>query len=117
MAEDTGSKTKKVFKIVIDYSNTQDGYVMVRFTSQTTKRIKAQAKGPATIYTYNTTPGIWEVFPISDGNGKYQVAVFENVSGTTWQRMDPTFASSGNKRAGVVKYIGDSSNDTVKYLY
>ena len=84
VAEATGTKTKKVSKAVIDYSNTQDGYVMVQFTGQTTKRIKAQVKGPTTTYTYNVTPGIWEVFPISDGNGKYQVAVFENVSGTKY---------------------------------
>ena len=80
----SGTKTKKVAKAVIDYSNTQDGYVMVQFTGQTKTRIKAQVKGPTTTYTYNVTPGIWEVFPISDGNGKYQVSVFENVSGTKY---------------------------------
>ena len=80
----SGTKTKKVSKAVIDYSNTQDGYVMVQFTGTTKTRIKAQVKGPTTTYTYNVTPGIWEVFPISDGNGKYQVSVFENVSGTKY---------------------------------
>ena len=80
----SGTKTKKVTKAVIDYSNTQDGYVMVQFTGTTKTRIKAQVKGPATTYTYNVTPGVWEVFPISDGNGKYQVSVFENVSGTKY---------------------------------
>ena len=80
----SGTKTKKVAKAVIDYSNTQDGYVMVQFTGTTKTRIKAQVKGPTTTYTYNVTPGIWEVFPISDGNGKYQVSVFENVSGTKY---------------------------------
>ena len=80
----SGTKTKKVAKAVIDYSNTQDGYVMVQFTGTTKTRIKAQVKGPTTTYTYNVTPGVWEVFPISDGNGKYQVSVFENVSGTKY---------------------------------
>jgi hypothetical protein len=80
----SGTKTKKVSKAVIDYSNTQDGYVMVQFTGTTKTRIKAQVKGPTTTYTYNVTPGVWEVFPISDGNGKYQVSVFENVSGTKY---------------------------------
>ena len=80
----SGTKTKKGSKAVIDYSNTQDGYVMVQFTGQTKTRIKAQVKGPTTTYTYNVTPGTWEVFPISDGNGKYQVSVFENVSGTKY---------------------------------
>jgi len=37
--------------------------------------------------------------------------------GTTWQRMDPTFASSSNSSDSIMKYIGDGSNYTVKYLY
>lgn len=38
-------------------------------------------------------------------------------NGTTWQRMDPTFASSGQGNEEIMKYIGDGSNYTVKYLY
>ena len=38
-------------------------------------------------------------------------------NGTTWQRMDPTFASTGKQSASVMKYIGDGKNYTVKYLY
>ena len=37
--------------------------------------------------------------------------------GTTWQRMDPTFASSGKSSESIMKYIGDGSNYKVKYLY
>ena len=37
--------------------------------------------------------------------------------GTTWQRMDPTFASSGNSSESIMEYIGDGSNYTAKYLY
>lgn len=37
--------------------------------------------------------------------------------GTTWQRMDPTFASSGNSSEAILKYIGDGANYTTKYLY
>ena len=37
--------------------------------------------------------------------------------GTTWKRMDPTFASSGNKSEAIMKYIGDGSNYTEKYIY
>ena len=82
--EASGTKEKRVTIAVIDYSNTDDGYVMVQFPGQTTKRLKGQVKGPATTYTYNLTPGQWEVFPLSDGNGKYQVSVYENVSGTKY---------------------------------
>ena len=64
---------------VIDHSNASDGYVMVQYTADTTKRLKAQVKGPSTTYTYNLNPKEWTVFPLSDGNGDYQVSVFENV--------------------------------------
>lgn len=84
LAVASGEKVKKSDKAVIDYSNTADGYVMVQYTAQTSKRLKVQVKGPTTTYTYNLTPGKWETFPLSDGNGTYQVALFENVSGSKY---------------------------------
>ena len=80
----SGTLVKKNGKAVIDYSNTKDGYVMVQYTAQTSKRLKAQVKGPTTTYTYNLKQGQWTVFPLSDGNGSYQVSVFQNVSGTRY---------------------------------
>ena len=79
-AEASGAKEKKNDRAVIDYSNTADGYVMVQFKADTEKRLKAQVTGPATTYTYDLTAKEWEVFPLSDGNGAYQVTVFENVA-------------------------------------
>ncbi len=64
---------------VIDYSNNSDGYVMVKFTENTDKAIRVQIVGPSTTYTYIVSPGSWEVFPLSDGSGDYQVKVFKNV--------------------------------------
>lgn len=80
----SGTLVQASDKAVIDYSNTKDGYVMVRYTASTTQRLKAQVKGPTTTYTYNLTAGKWETFPLSDGNGTYQVIVYENVSGTRY---------------------------------
>lgn len=37
--------------------------------------------------------------------------------GTTWQRMDPTFISSGKGSENIKKFVGDGSNYTQKYLY
>lgn len=48
-----GTLAKKNDKAVVDYSNTKDGYVMVQYTAQTDKRLKAQVKGPTT--TIHTT--------------------------------------------------------------
>ena len=83
----SGTKTRENGKAVIDYSNTQDGYVMVQYTASTAKRLKAQVKGPTTTYTYNLTVGKWATFPLSDGNGSYQVTVYENISDTRYSTV------------------------------
>ena len=83
----SGTKVKRNSRAVIDYSNTADGYVMIKFTAATQKRIKAQVKGPTTTYTYNITPGKWEVLPLSDGEGNYQFKVFENISGNKYSSV------------------------------
>lgn len=64
---------------VIDYSHTEDGYVMARYTSETDKRLKLRVIGPTTTYTYNLPVDEWTVFPLSDGNGGYTVAVYINT--------------------------------------
>ena len=69
---------------VIDYSNTAEGYVMVQYTAQTEQRLKVQIKCPSTTYTYDLTPGLWASFPLSDGNGDYQITVYRNVTGSKY---------------------------------
>lgn len=77
----SGTAVKTNTKAVIDYSNIADGYVMVKYTASTAKKLKAQVKGPSgTTYTYNLTAGQWATFPLSDENGSYKVTVYENVS-------------------------------------
>lgn len=73
---------------VIDYSNTADGYVMAQYRAETDKKLKAQVKGPTTTYTYTIQPGQWVTFPLSDGNGAYQVSVFRNVEGTKYALVE-----------------------------
>ena len=81
----SGTKTQKNQKAVIDYSNTADGYVMVKYTASTTQRLKVLVKGPTTTYTYNLqADSAWDTYPLSDGNGSYSVSVYENVSGTKY---------------------------------
>lgn len=75
---------KRSDKAVIDYTDTADGYVQAQFTAATQKKLKAQVKGPAITYTYNMTAGKLETFPLSDGNGKYQVTVYENTTGNKY---------------------------------
>lgn len=46
LPEASGTLVQSNGKAVIDYSNTADGYVMVKYTAATTKRLKVQVKGP-----------------------------------------------------------------------
>ncbi len=64
---------------VIDYSNTCDGYVMVKYAVPCDDRLKVQLKGPQTTYSYNIMPESWEVFPLSQGDGSYTLTVYRNV--------------------------------------
>jgi len=63
----------------IDYSNTGEGYVMVRYTGTSQQRLKVQIKGPSTTYTYNLPREQWTAFPLSDENGQYHITVYINV--------------------------------------
>ena len=52
---------------------------MVQYLKEQANRLKVQVKGPTTTYTYNLNVMEWTTFPLSDGNGDYQVLVYENV--------------------------------------
>ncbi len=81
----SGRLTAQNAKAVIDYSNTGDGYVMVRYTAATQKRLKVIVQGPTEVkYQYNVNWDEWTVFPLSDGNGQYEVTVYENTTGSKY---------------------------------
>lgn len=48
-------------------------------------------------------------------NGWVDNAIY--FDGTTWHRMDPTFASNGNRSEKIMQYIGNGSNYQVKNSY
>ncbi len=75
----SGEKAEQNGEAVIDYSHIEDGYVMAQYTAETGSRLKAQVKGPSTTYTYDLSQRAWTVFPLSDGNGDYQVVIYKNV--------------------------------------
>ena len=80
----SGEKVEANDKVQIDYSHTDDGYIMVLYTEDTYKKLKVQIKGPTTTYTYNLYPAEWVVYPLTDGNGSYQFKVYQNVSGSQY---------------------------------
>jgi len=86
----SGSQTSTNQRSIIDFSNARDGYVMVRVTSSTTRQLRVRVTGPSNvIYQYRLDQGgAWEVFPLSDGNGRYNVQLFEQVQGNSFQTLN-----------------------------
>ena len=85
--EHSGTAEKRNEKAVIDYSHTDDGYFMVQRLSNTNRRFKVLVKVGGKTYNYNLDTGDWAAFPLSEGNGSYQVSVRENVSGTKYANV------------------------------
>lgn len=69
---------------VIDYSHAASGYIMADYTGSSQK-VKLRITGPDTIvYTYDLHGNGYETFPLSSGNGNYDVTVYENISGNDY---------------------------------
>ena len=76
--EETGTIVEENEDAVIDYSNTEEGYVMVDYIHPTENRLKIQVVGPQTTYNYDLQEDVWTTFPLSDGDGEYKVTVYES---------------------------------------
>lgn len=83
----SGTVTYKNDKATLDASNVSEGYIMVKYTGSVGK-IKVQiTKSGSETYTYDlSNSGVYEVFPLSEGSGSYQVKVFENIQGNQYSQ-------------------------------
>ncbi|MBE6631814.1 MAG: transglutaminase domain-containing protein [Ruminococcaceae bacterium] len=59
---------------------------------------------------YHAWISVW-----TEESGWIDGAIF--FDGSSWHRMDPTFASSSDRSDYIMQYIGDGKNYTAKYLY
>jgi hypothetical protein len=81
----SGTRVEKNDLAEIDYSNIEDGYVMVRWLRPTNLRLRVRVTGPTFEYIYDlNNSGDFEVFPLADGNGSYVVTVFEQIEGSRY---------------------------------
>lgn len=71
--------------VTVDASNTSHGYVMVRYSGSALK-IKVQVtKSGKEAYTYDlNSKSAYEVFPLTEGDGSYQIRVLEQVQGNQY---------------------------------
>jgi hypothetical protein len=81
----SGVRVSENDKAVIDYSNAEDGYIMVKYLINNTRKHKVLITGPSELqYKYDLAPGAFEIFPLTDGNGTYAVDVWEQIEGTKY---------------------------------
>lgn len=65
---------------ILDASHTEDGYIMLTYLGSSPK-VKMQIKGPDEVtYTYDIKSGGYDTFPLSAGDGSYDIGVYENIT-------------------------------------
>lgn len=81
----SGALTDSNKLATIDYSNTSDGYVMAKYTGSVSL-IKVQVTGPNGVtQTYTlSSDGSYGSFPLTGGNGSYQINIYENMGGKSY---------------------------------
>ena len=82
----SGTDVRKNAKAELDVSNVKDGYFMAKFVANTGKKVMALVTGPSGVryqYVLNNNSR-YEVLPLTDGNGEYQLMVCENTSGSNY---------------------------------
>ena len=79
-------------KASIDASNLEEGYVIIQYTGGKDVRIKAQvSRLDGSAYSYDIDPkGKAEIIPLTEGNGKYTIGVFENIQGSKYAQAYST---------------------------
>lgn len=82
--EASGTITYGTDEITLDASHADNGYLCIRYTGSCSK-VKLQITGPdAVTYTYNLSGNDFEAFPLTAGDGTYQVGVYENIADTQY---------------------------------
>ncbi len=80
----SGDKTAEEDGALIDYSNTNDGYVMIKYTGDN-PTIKVRITGPdQNPYTYDLIGSDYTTYPLTVGSGKYTVEVLEHMEGDSY---------------------------------
>ena len=75
-----GFLTKEDDKVLVDYSNTSQGYIMAKAKTENHKRIKVMLIKDDEKYTYDLNKeNEYEVYPLNMGDGEYTIKVYENM--------------------------------------
>ncbi|RKM55895.1 transglutaminase domain-containing protein [Butyrivibrio sp. X503] len=137
-----GTDTKENEFAHVDYSNSSEGYIAIRYLGSSPK-VKLQVTGPDEVtYTYNLSNDVPkdEIFPLQSGDGNYIVNVFENITSNRYslvfstelsvtlkneftpflypnQFVDFTKDSLGVKEAETLAYPCDNDLEVISQIY
>ena len=71
---------------IVDTSNTSHGYVTVNYTSSAKLKVGIQYNGGTTVYR-DCPSGKDASFSLDQGDGKYTVTLYRNVSGSSYEEV------------------------------
>ena len=71
---------------IVDMSNTSHGYVTVNYTSSARLKVGIQYNGGKTVYR-DCPSGKDASFSLDQGDGKYTVTLYRNVSGSSYEEV------------------------------
>jgi len=85
----SGVSVEKKGNAVVDFSNKQDGYIMVKYTEATDMKIKLLITGSDGLqYQYGIQPNQdFDVFPLTSGNGVYEIGIYKQVEDTRYSMV------------------------------
>ncbi len=81
--------------VVIDYSNSSQGYIMVEYVGAHTGKIKfrvVDTSGNTYTYDLHDKTG-YQTFPLTAGSGNYTLSTYEQASGTEYYSVDTQMIS------------------------
>ncbi|MBQ9300785.1 MAG: hypothetical protein IJ214_09760 [Clostridia bacterium] len=109
----TGQDVKKNGKMKLDVSYTSNGYFMAAVQSKNKHKLKLRVVKSGETLTYDLNGnGDYEVFPLQLGNGKYEISLYENVSGKKYSQEGKVTISVSLK-ASTIPFLGP--NQYVNY--
>ena len=115
----TSSNQKTNSKLKVDIGNSSEGYFMAALASKNKHKMKLRVEKDGETLTYDlNNSGKFEVFPFQLGSGKYEISLWENVSGKKFSAAGKVSVNVKLKREDAAflypnQYVNYGKNDQV----
>lgn len=97
----------------VDYSNSSEGYIMVRYSGSARIKVLVYYNGSSSYYQYNLSGnGAYQTLPLQSGSGFYRVRFMQNLSGSTYAELCSTTIAASVSGMGYALYPNQYVNYT-----